>query len=85
MKITKSKDDINRFKTKRENANIGCHSCPGCGEIKTFDDYLNNGIAFKGISSGVCEFSEGIFRTKQYQIDWYRCNTCGCEWESEPY
>ena len=47
MKITKSKDDIEKALARQTVANIGCDKCPCCGEAKPF--YSKVGI-FYGIS-----------------------------------
>lgn len=43
MKITKSLEDVNKEKFKKQQANIGCEICPGCGNENIVDliDYFS--------------------------------------------
>lgn len=87
MKITKTGDRAALIKKYREKANAGCNVCPNCGEKESFLSYLNKRIYNKGLSSGCLSktWATGFFKEKHMAIDCYKCNTCGCEWESEPY
>ena len=60
--------------------------CPYCGETKRAieykDQWMHKGIA-KCVQPKV--FKKGLFKRKTWQVDRYYCQTCGCEWEGEPY
>lgn len=86
MKITKLPDkyDMNVYtKDKISNKN---KICPYCGETKSTLDYLHNGAEFKGIMELPMEMvKEKLFSYKVINYFKYICNSCGAEWESEPY
>lgn len=84
MKITKSKEEIDRLAANRKKANEGCNVCPGCGEDKPWRLTKKGNI--KGIVTGRPRYWEqGFFKPKHIKVDRYHCATCGCDWESEPY
>ena len=86
MKITKTNKEVLNRNIRKERANIGCDVCPCCGENKTFSEYLNEDVYDKGINDTICKnYCVGLFKMKHMQIDCYKCETCGAEWESEPY
>lgn len=87
MKITQTGDRAALVKKYKEKANTGRSVCPNCGEKESLLSYLDKRILNKGVSSGFISksWATGFFKTKYMQIDCYKCNTCGCEWESEPY
>lgn len=74
MKITKSPNQINSLKQKRELANVGCDICPECGQ-------RNIGISYY---KAWCECT-WFFKIRHIRIDCYACRKCGCHWESDPY
>lgn len=83
MKITRqSKTDYTKEELKRIQANKDCNVCPNCGESKPF--YITK----KGKSKGVMK---NLFTTEHhelfryYRTNSYKCYTCGCEWESDPW
>ena len=87
MKITKTnKEYLNEIQRKKS-ANKGCKVCPCCGENKTWEHYMKKGKLDKGILAGgmVRSWAEGFFKTRIMSVDYYKCITCGAEWESEPY
>lgn len=61
--------------------------CPKCGEKKSTAWYIKKGKGLnKGISGGIYNsWYTGIFKKKYMRVDYYFCNTCGNEWESEEY
>lgn len=70
-----------------ESANLNCHCCPICNERSSFYIDKTTGKA-RGIISGL--YSEtyvkfGFPKMKYYKKDKYKCFSCGCEWESDPY
>ena len=86
MKITKTNKDANNSKIRKEIANQGCNKCPCCGETRSFYEAMEKGGKFQGILNATCKnYCKGIFKMKYMQIDCYKCETCGAEWESEPY
>ena len=86
MKITKTNKMHNGAIARRTIANKGCDVCPCCGENKDAVEYMEEGIFNKGIFSGIVkDYCKGFFKMKYMQIDCYSCETCGAEWESEPY
>lgn len=87
MKITKTSFQYNQEITNRQKANIGCMVCPCCGEKKTWEHYMKKGKLNKGVLAGgmVKTWTEGIFKPKVLHADYYKCMTCGAEWESDPY
>lgn len=83
MRITRqSKADYTPKELKRIQANKGCNICPNCGESRPF--YTTK----KGKNKGVFK---SLFVTEHhkvfsfYRTNSYKCYTCGCEWESDPY
>ena len=86
MKITKTNKDVNNSNIRKKIANQGCYICPCCGETKSFHDYVTESGIFKGILDVTCRnYCKGFFKMKYMQVDCYKCETCGAEWESEPY
>lgn len=87
MKITKSGKKITQLNANKMLANIGCNVCPCCGETENALKYISEGIYNKGIFSGITRtFTKGsIIKLKIMEVDCYRCETCGAEWESDPY
>ena len=86
MKITKWSNEVNISNEKRIIANIGCNICPCCGEVKDTFYYIKQGILNKGIFSGIQKsWIEGFFKMRHMKADCYYCETCGAEWESDPY
>lgn len=87
MKIVKTSKEARQEKMGREAANAGCTICPCCGEKKSWWHYMRKGKPNKGVSSHgiVRRWSQGVFRPRMMQCDVYYCNTCGAEWESDPY
>lgn len=90
MKITKSLEDVNKEKFKKQQANIGCKICPGCGNENVVDliDYFNLTHEEKQeciIVNTYYVSDDRLFRSKSGCIDKYKCNKCECEWESEAY
>lgn len=87
MRITKTSKEANKFVIAKEIANKGCDRCPCCGETKSWGKYMQEGITSKGILKGVINktWVEGIFHMRNMKCDCYKCESCGAEWESEPY
>lgn len=86
MKITKTSHDANIESAARTAANIGCDKCPKCGEYHPMEEYVKDSTMGKGIISlGPRIVTKGLIKLKIYNIDCYKCLTCGTEWESEPY
>lgn len=87
MRITRTPQDREFQATRKKIANRGCNVCPCCGETKSWTQYMKEGILNKGIDGGlICKaWAEGLFHTRYIRVDCYSCNTCGAEWESEPY
>nr|DAS58580.1 MAG TPA: RNA polymerase III-like protein [Caudoviricetes sp.] len=57
--------------------------CPCCKESRPFS--VDEG-RFVGVSGGVTRTeSKGIFKMKIIHTRLYKCWTCGCEWEGDPY
>lgn len=74
MKITKTSKRMSELKTAKEIANKGCDKCPCCGEI------------YNGLPLEKSWYQGRLFRKGRYmKIDCYTCDSCGAEWESEPY
>lgn len=74
MKIKVSRNEANRKKTLMEEAIKGCDKCPECGK------------ELKLLYIPTCTYkTKGIFKIVVYQINHYRCDECGCEWESDPF
>ena len=75
MKITKTSDRASFLKMAERNANKGCNKCPCCGEA-----YNSLFPAQKTWYKG------GLFKKgKHMRVDCYHCDSCGAEWESDPY
>lgn len=88
MKITKTSQEANSFLAQRELANIGCKTCPCCGEnISIWDAIKNNLYPHRGISSITVSrpVKDSWFSMDYENVDVYSCDRCGAEWESEPY
>lgn len=88
MKITKTSQEVNIFLAQRELANIGCETCPCCGEnISTWDAIKNNLYPHRGITSiAVRRPVKGSWFSTEYKtVDVYSCRRCGAEWESDLY
>lgn len=86
MRITKTSDRVAAFNNAKRVANIGCDTCPCCGETKQSIDYFIAGEFNKGIVSGIQKtWAQGFFKMKSMKCDCYNCLTCGAKWESEPY
>lgn len=70
-----------------KDANSDCKSCPLCKESSSFYIDKVTGKA-RGILTGLYSETYVKFRfpkIKRYKKDKYKCFSCGCEWESEPY
>lgn len=80
MKITKLPNSIDPKEKEKELATKGCDKCPCCGETK---DWLKNGAGIMAFPLTTEEVK--FFSVKYYDKMYYRCFTCGAEWESEPY
>lgn len=88
MKITKTREDVNRQENARKVANIKCHICPECGESKDRWEFCKKGNKKRTggiLNAGYKIQYKGMFKQKRYRIDCYKCLTCGVEWQSEPY
>lgn len=88
MKITRTAKEEAAYNSRREIANIGCNKCPCCGETKTLSEYFKEEGVLKGISGGIYKswYEGGLFRKSRHmRSDCYTCNTCGAQWESDPY
>ena len=71
MRIIKTKEQVERKRKNREEANKGCDVCPCCGHkdiIPTLPVHIKIFSLF------------GI-----YHIDEYSCIKCGACWQSEKY
>lgn len=77
MKITKTSEDVDRFKREKKIANRGCNKCPCCGSKKVK----------KGFPTIWREDAGGFFHyySRHMKKDNYECEKCGAEWESDPY
>ncbi len=83
MKIIKTNDMASDYSAYVNKAKVGCNICPCCGESREF--HLENG-KFVGIDDGIYRSeAKGFFNIKVYYTTIYSCNTCGSQWESEPY
>lgn len=70
MKITKSSKKIKEFEKLTTIATTGCEKCPECGKVSTrIPTYRTWYNLFKGRMRIIC----------------YKCDNCGCEYESEPH
>ncbi len=87
MRIIKTSNEANRLAQAKEAANKGCDKCPCCGEAKSWDRYMQEGISSKGILKGVGDrtWIAGLFHKRNMRCDGYKCKSCGAEWESDPY
>lgn len=86
MKITKTGNLAAQLHNAKIDANVGCQKCPCCGETKDVLDYLEQGVTNKGIMRyAYRSFAKGIFFLRIMKCDCYACETCGAEWESDPY
>ncbi|HAU84556.1 MAG TPA: hypothetical protein DCW90_03310 [Lachnospiraceae bacterium] len=57
--------------------------CPCCKESRPFS---LDGTRFVGVSDGIIRTeTRGFFKMKIVHIRLYKCWTCGCEWEGDPY
>lgn len=85
MKIIRTASDVSKSKSDRVSANVGCNTCPCCGETRQWDYRLSGRPA--GISPPlVARVNIGNFWMTRYaSVDFYECYTCGAEWESDPY
>ena len=94
MKIITTQEQSLRRKAREAKANAGCDICPCCGESKESWEYLGDNILNKGIVRGVQRTVE--VKTKVALLRWfssaktktvnsYWCQTCGAEWESDPF
>lgn len=82
MKITKSAKQVTAIQNERLQALQGCDKCPCCGETKKWIPLIQSG--------GICRIGEkieikGIIHIRVYHIDCFECESCGAQWESEPY
>lgn len=80
--IRQSATDYTKKELKRMQANKGCNVCPNCGESKPY--YIAENGKWKGVHQSVFTIKHHKF-FKVYNTDPYKCYTCGCEWESDPY
>ncbi len=87
MKITKTAQEANIFLARRKLANIGCKTCPCCGESMSLLEAIKNDLPHRGISSiTVSRPVKGSWFSTEYKsVDVYSCRRCGAEWESDPY
>ena len=88
MKITKTAQEADSFQVQRELANIGCKTCPCCGEsMSDWEAIKNNLYPHRGVSSILVRrlVKDSWFSTEYKSVEMYSCNRCGAEWESEPY
>lgn len=83
MKITKTPNDIIKENEQRRKANEGCLSCPTCGCNYIKESFMTD--TAKGITRITFRVERGIFFKKFGNIDKYKCQRCGTEWESELY
>ena len=72
MRITKTRDQVNNFERNEAIANFGCNTCPCCG----------NPVWGSLVSRS---WIEGFFRTRHMKVNCYTCDSCGAQWESDPY
>ena len=94
MKITKLPYTQDEKKIAKSKALEGCNVCPCCGETKRYhfsqlvikSIQNNTPIKYEGIEY-LGEHTHGsIFSIfKRLVVSYYKCRTCGAEWESEPY
>lgn len=73
MKITRTAKDVQKIEKRRQKAREGCDVCPCCG---------NTDIRCSIYPKYVLR---GFFKLREVRIDRYNCDTCGAEWESEPF
>lgn len=88
MKIIKTAQEVNNFRAQRKLANIGCKTCPYCGESMSDWEAIKNHLSpHRGISSMLVRrlVKDSWFSTEYKNVEIYLCNRCGAEWESEPY
>ena len=88
MRITKTADEVNEQKRKREEANRDCHVCPFCKESMSFGEAIQKGYGLnRGISSIVMSrlVKTGLFSSERKTVEKFSCKRCGAEWEGEPY
>lgn len=71
MRITKSSKDNKKYELLAIKANIGCEKCPECGNLNTTRIPTQKSwySPLKGHMKVTC----------------YKCEVCGCEYESEPF
>ena len=80
--IRQSKTDYTKKELKRIHANKCCNICPKCGESNSYLFYIQNGQE-KGVDKYAIAEHHKLFSC--YYTDSYKCYTCGCEWESDPW
>jgi len=94
IKVTKLPNNLDPNTMIRKEIKKRCGSvCPYCGESRTFlETRCNGGIISGGISSWYGKLKESFFsdfrfweKSYHYEVDSYRCTTCGCNWETPPY
>lgn len=86
MKITKTSNEAKTLEDRKALANIGCYTCPCCGETKLSIEYFAEGVLHKGLIVGICRtWAKGLFKFRYMRVDCYYCDTCGAKWESDPY
>lgn len=76
MKVTKTSDRASFLKIAKSNANKGCSKCPCCGKAY-------NRLLLPPIKTW---YEGGFFKKgKSMKVDCYTCDSCGAQWESDPY
>lgn len=82
MRVTKTSEQAYASLNRKRRANRGCNMCPCCGEDKPTTYY--GPFEHKGILTGLQKHNTGFFSSGTV-CDLYFCETCGAEWESDPY